>query len=77
LLGFCIVNEDLGVAADTVTGRIDERQDGLTGNRRVKGVPPARRMFSAARVASGFIEETAACAPRITGRIVPPVCCSS
>jgi len=73
LPGFGIVDEELGIAADTVRGRIDERQDRLAGNCRVKGVPSgAQDVFSGAR-ASGFMEETAACVPRITGRIVPPV----
>ena len=66
-----VVDQDHRIAADAVRREVGRRAStAWPATAASKALPPACRMRRAASVASGFIDVTAACRPRMTGRIV-------
>ena len=64
------VDQNHRVAAHTVKGKSATASAAWPAHDASKAFPPSARMRRAASVASAFIEETAACRPRMTGRMV-------
>ena len=64
-----IVNEHNRVTADAIEGKVGDRKCCLTANNCIERVAALCKMRLATSVASAFIDDTAACRPRITGRM--------
>ena len=66
-----VVNEHNGIAADAIQGKVCHRECSLAADSCIERVAALCKMWLATSVASAFIDDTAACRPRMTGRMVP------
>ena len=66
----CVVDQDDRVGTQTIGLGIDQRSTACPATMASNALPPDSRIRAAALVASCFIDETAYCVPRTTGRNV-------